>query len=229
MCDSPPSQSPHIAPRQTLLENKNPKKRTSNSVPRNVYPPPRKESLRYLSPRLVMCACAPRLRVLKVQHVITEKCPPVPRNNMTDSDRHTVPPPRKRKRNLNRRERRAREREERALIEEAFNHDARWRVQELFPVPLIPDRLTTIGLPHSEPISAKRPAVYLPVTEQGRPGTNENSSSLFGQELCESVGLPPGLYKAPDPDPQHHNWNSTWASSSKMILPLLPDLLGRAA
>ena len=63
---------------------------------------------------------------------------------------------------------------------------------------------TTIGLPHSEPISAMRPAVYLPVTEQGRPVANENSSSLFGQELRESVGLPPGLYKAPDPDPQHH-------------------------
>ena len=46
VCDSPPSQSPHIAPRQTLLENKNPKKktRTNNSVSRNVYLPPGKES-----------------------------------------------------------------------------------------------------------------------------------------------------------------------------------------
>ena len=60
-----------------------------------------------------------------------------------------------------------------------------------------------------------RPAVYLPVTEQGGPGANENSGSLFGQELCESVGLPPGLYKAPDPDHQHHSRNSSRAYSSE--------------
>ena len=221
VCDSPPSQSPHIAPRQTLLENKNPKKRTSNSVPRNVYPPPRKESSAIsIAPSSDVRVRAPFTRIESStwENSSRKICPPVPRNNMTDSDRHTVPPPQKRKRNrVNRRERRAREREERALIEEAFNHDARWNFQSpgALSSTTIPDRLTTIGLPHSEPISAMRPAVYLPVTEQGRPGTNENSSSLFGQELCESVGLPPGLYKAPDPDPQHHNWNSTWASSSE--------------
>ena len=49
-----------------------------------------------------------------------------------------------------------------------------------------------------------RPAVYPPVTEQGRPSTNHNSSLHFRQELGESVGLPSGLYKAPDPDSQHH-------------------------
>ena len=103
------------------------------------------------------------------------------------------------------------------MIDEAFNHDARWNVQSpgALSSTTIPDPLTTIGLPHSEPISAMRPAVYFPVTEQGRPVANENSSSLSGQELCESVGLPPGLYKAPDPDPQHHFRNSSWACSSE--------------
>ena len=84
------------------------------------------------------------------------------------------------------------------------------RAQELLPVPL-----TTIGLPHSEPISAMRPAVYPPVTEQGRPATNHNSSLHFRQELGESVGLRSGLYKAPDPDSQHHFRNSSWACSSE--------------
>ena len=116
------------------------------------------------------------------------------------------------------------------MIDEAFNHDARWNVQSpgALSSTTIPDPLTTIGLPHSEPISAMRPAVYSHVTEQGRPVANENSSSLFGQELRESVGLPPGLYKAPDPDPQHHFRNSSWACSSGarprtgIIYPLQP-------
>ena len=221
VCDSPPSQSPHIAPRQTLLENKNQKKRTNNSVPRNVYPPPRKESTAIsIAPSSDVRVRAP---LTCIESSIWENssqkiCPPVPRDNVTDSDGPTVPPPQKRKRNrVNRRERRAREREERAMIEEAFNHDARWNTQSpgALSSTTIPDPLTTIGLPHSEPISAMRPAVYLPVTEQGRPVANENSSSLFGQELRESVGLPPGLYKAPDPDPQHHFRNSSRACSSE--------------
>ena len=52
------------------MENKNPKKRTSNSVPRAIAP------------------SSDRLRVLKVQHgeLITENLSPS--DNMTDSDRH---------------------------------------------------------------------------------------------------------------------------------------------
>ena len=117
------------------------------------------------------------------------------------------------------------------MIEEAFNHDARWNTQSpgALSSTTIPDPLTTIGLPHSEPISAMRPAVYLPVTEQGRSVANENSSSLFGQELRESIGLPPGLYKAPDPDPQHTSGTHLGRAAQKTILPLLPELLGRAA
>ena len=227
MCDSPPSQSPHIAPRQTLLENKNHKEktRTNNSVPRNVYPPPGKESTSISiapSSDVRVRAPLPRIDSSERHNLLQEIYPPAPRNNITNrltSATATAPPPLpKRKRNrVQRRERRAREREERAMIDEAFNHNARWNVQSpgALSSTTIPDPLTTIGLPHSEPISAMRPAVYSPVTEQGRPVANENSSSLFGQELCEPVGLPPGLYKAPDPDPQHHNWNSTWACSSE--------------
>ena len=127
----------------------------------------------------------------------------MPRNNVTDSSTSataTAPPPSKRKRNrVQRRERRAREREERARIDEAFNHDARWTAQSLGAPSstTVPDPLTTIGLPHSDPISAMRPAVYSPVTQQGRPSANHNSRPQFGQELGESVGLHSGLYKAP--------------------------------
>ena len=194
--------------------------RINKTVPRNVYPPPRKESAAIsIAPSSDVSVRAPFTRIESSvwRNSSQQNCPPVPRNNVTDSDGPTAPPPQKRKRNrVNRRERRAREREERAMIDEAFNHDARWNIQSpgALSSTTIPDPLTTIGLPHSEPISAMRPAVYLPVTEQGRPVANENSSSLFGQELRESVGLPPGLYKAPDPDPQHHFRNSSWACSS---------------
>ena len=60
-----------------------------------------------------------------------------------------------------------------------------------------------------------RPAVYPPVTQQGSPSANHNSSLHFRQELGESVGLRSGLYKAPDPDPHHHFRNSSWACSSE--------------
>ena len=104
-------------------------------------------------------------------------CPPVPRNNVTDrqiNNQETVPPPPKRKRNrVNRRERRARERAER---EKTCIHDARWATQSSGAPSstLVPDRLTQLGLPHSDPISAMRPAVYPPVTLEGRPSANEN-------------------------------------------------------
>ena len=57
---------------------------------------------------------------------------------------------------MQRRERRAREREERARIDEAFNHDVRWAAQSSGAPSstTVPDRLTTLGLPHSDPISA---------------------------------------------------------------------------
>ena len=195
--------------------------RINKTVPRNVYPPPRKGSTAIsIAPSSDVRVRAPFTRIESSvwRNSSQQNCPPVPRNNVTDSDGPTAPPPQKRKRNrVNKRERRAREREERAMIDEAFNHDARWNIQSpgALSSTTIPDPLTTIGLPHSEPISAMRPAVYLPVTEQGRPVANENSSSLSGQELRESVGLPPGLYKAPDPDPHHDFRNSSWVCSSE--------------
>ena len=141
---------------------------------------------------------------------------------MTDrqtSSQEAVPPPPKRKGNrVQRRERRARERAERAEIEEAFIHDARW-THHSSGAPsstIVPDRLTPLGLPHSDPISAMRPAVYPPVTLEGRPPANENSSFQFDQELGESAGLLPGLYKPAVPDPQHDTWtSSSWARSSE--------------
>ena len=163
-------------------------------------------------------------------------CPPVPRNNVTDrqtSSQEAAPPPPKRKRNrVQRRERRARERVERAEIEEAFIHDVQWTHQSSGAPSstIVPDRLTPLGLPHSNPISAMRPAMYPPVTLEGRPSANENSSFQFDQELGESAGLLPGLYKPAVPDPQHDTWtSSSRARSSEERPPLLPELLGRAA
>ena len=122
---------------------------------------------------------------------------------MTDrqiSDRETVPLPPKRKRNrVHRRERRAIERAERG---EMFYHDAWWAIQSSGAPSstLVPDRLTESSLLHSDPISAMRPAVYPPVTLEGRPTANDNSPFQFDQELGESASL----YKPTAPDPQLH-------------------------
>ena len=227
VCDSPPSQSHHIAPRQTLLKNKNQnhdkKARNNNSVPRitetvprNVYPPPRKESTSIsIAPSSDVRLRAPLTRIDSSvwRNSSQEICPPAPRNNITNrltSATATAPPPPKRKRNrVQRRERRAIERAERGEI---FNHTW-WAAQSSGapPSPIVPDQLTTLGLPHSDPISAMRPAVYPSVTQQDRPLANHNSSLQFDQELGESAGL----YKAPVPDPQHHFRNSSWACSSE--------------
>ena len=223
VCDSPPSQSPHIAPRPTLLEKKNHNKKAEiniKTVPRNVYPPPGKESTSIsIAPSSDVRVRAPLTHIdsSEGRNLSQEIYPPSPRNNITNrltSATATAPPPPKRKRNrVQRRERRAIERAERGEI---FNHKW-WAAQSSGapPGPIVPDQLTTIGLPHSEPISAMRLVVYSPVTEQGRPVANDNSSSLFGQELRESVGLPSGLYKALGPDPQHHFRNSSCACSSE--------------
>ena len=161
-------------------------------------------------------------------------CPPVPRNNVTDrqtSSQEAVPPPPKRKRNrVQRRERRARERAERAEIKEAFIHDAQWATQSSGAPSstIVPDRLTPLGLPHSDPISAMRPAVYPPVTLEGRPSANENSSFQFDQELGESAGLLPGLYKPAVPDPQHDTWISSFRARSSEERPPSPTRTSRA-
>ena len=132
--------------------------RITNVVPRNVYPPPsrqRKESTETpIAPFSDVRVRVPLTRIdSSVWHNSSQKiCPPVPRNNVTDSSTSataTAPPPSKRKRNrVQRRERRAREREERARIDEAFNHDARWTAQSLGAPSstTVSDPLTTIGL-----------------------------------------------------------------------------------
>ena len=141
----------------------------------------------------------------------------------------TVPPPPKKKRNrVYRRERRERERAER---EKAFIHDAQWATQSSGAPSstLVPDRLTQLGLPHSDPISAMRPAVYPPVTFEGRPSTNDNSSLQFGQELGESAGLLPGLYKPAVPDPQHDTWTSSFRANSLEAGPPSPPRTSEAS
>ena len=144
-------------------------------------------------------------------------CSPVPRNNridrQTDIQKPASPRPKKKRINFKRQERRARERRE---ADEAFNHDARQAGQSA-GVPsraTDPDQLTPIGLQHSDPISPMRPAVYPPVTLEGRLSANDNSTFQFDLELGESTGLRPGLYKPTDPDPQHHTWTYTSAATS---------------
>ena len=157
----------------------------------------------------------------------SDNCPPVPRNNapnrQTDAQKIVSPPPKKKRINYKRRERRARERSaiERAERGEMFNHDAQWATQSSGAPSstLVPDRLTESALLPSDPILAMRPAVYPPVTLEGRPTANDNSPFHFGQELGESAGL----YKPAVPDPQHHTLAYTSAATSAKPGPPSPS------
>ena len=193
----PASQENNTVPRtnDTVTRTNDTVPRTNYSVPRNVYQPPqRRENARRNDPIVPSSDVRVRAPLENINSSVwhnsslssqRNNCLPVPRNNVTDrqiSERETVPPPPKRKRNhVQRRERRARERAERARIEEAFIHDAQWATQSsgASSSSTVPDRLTTLGLPHSDPISAMRPAVYPPVTQEGRPSTNHNSSPIW--------------------------------------------------
>ena len=215
--------------------------RTNYTVPRNIYQPPRqRENAPRNNPIVPSSDARVRAPLESISSSVwhnsslssrDNNCPPVPRNNVTDrqtSNREAVPLPPKRKRNrVHRRERRARERAE---IEEAFIHDAQWATQSSGAPSstIVPDRLTTLGLPHSDPISAMRPAVYPPVTLEGRPSTNENSSFQFDQELGESADLLPGLYKPAVPDPQHDTWISSFRARSSEEEPPSPPRTSRA-
>ena len=208
--------------------------RSNNKVPRNNDNVPRNNPIAQSSDVLVR---APLENIpSSVWHNSafasrSNNCPPVPRNNVTDrqpNPQKTVSPPPKEKRNrFYRRERRARERAERG---EALNHDALWATQSSGAPSstLVPDQLTQSGLLHSDPISAMRPAVYPPDTFVGRPTTNDNSSFHFDQELFESAGLLPGLYKPAVPDPQH-TWTSSFTANSLDQGPPSPLLQKRAA
>ena len=215
----PPSQLPASQKNNTVPRTNNTVPRSNNKVPRNIDNVPRNSPIAQSSDVRVR---APLENIpSSVWHNSAfssraNNCPPVPRNNVTDrqpNPQETVSPPPKKKRNrFYRRERRARERAER---EKAFNHDARWATQSSGAPSstLVPDQLTQSGLLHSDPISAMRPAVYPPVTLEGRPTTNDNSSLHFDQELGESAGLLPGLYKPAVPDPQH-TWTSSFTANS---------------
>ena len=224
--DSPPSQSHHIVPRQntsrsnTKVPNHHNKAVCENheNGPRN-GPNPRSTlesgDVRVRAPLDTMSASASRSYPLSSRE---NNCHPVPRNNRTDRQtdiqKHVSPRPKKKRINYKRRERRARERIaiERAERGEMFYHNAWWTNQSSGapPSPVVPDQLTEPGLLHSDPISAMRPAVYPPVTLEGRLSANDNSSFQFDQELGESAGL----YKPAVPDPQHHTWAYTSAATS---------------
>ena len=248
--DSPPSQSHHIAPRQTppksktnIVTNKNHDKepRTNNTVPksnnkvlRNNDNMPRNRPIAQSSDVRMRAPLGNISRSAWHNSTLSfrsNNCPPVPRNNVTDRQvdpQKTVSPTPKRKRNrYYRRERRAIERAERG---EMFNHDARWATQSSGAPSsiLVPHRLTQSGSLHGDPISAMRPAVYPPVTLEVRPTANDNSPFHFDQELGESAGLLPGLYKPAVPDPQHNTWISSFKARSSEERPPSPTRTSRA-
>ena len=244
--DSPPIQSHHIAPRQTppksktnIVTNKGHTKepRTNNTVPQSNNKVPRNND-NVPRNRPIAQSSDVRMRAplgnisRSVWHNSTlsfrpNNCPPVPRNNMTDRQidpQKTLSPTPKKKRNrYYRRERRAIERAERG---EMFIHDAQWATQSSGAPSstLVPDRLTESGLLHSDPISAMRPAVYPPVTLEGRPTANDNSPFHFDQELGESAGL----YKPAVPDPQHDTWTTSSRARSSEERPPSPTRTSRA-
>ena len=174
------------------------------NIPSNTWSSSKHSESRVIEKRSNQCNPVSRI----MQHV--EKLIDARNENM-----HPPRPAKKARHNAKRQERRQRERRER---EESFIHEAGDVSSSE-----VPGRMTQIGLLPRDPISAMRPAVYPPVTQEGRPTVNENSSLQFGQELGESTGLRPGLYKPAIPDPQHHNWVNSSA------LPHLPETLQRAA
>ena len=231
---------PRQSPRSTVLsENKTVPRNTISSVPRNnnnkSSVPKKNDSIRSSSDARVRApldgiASTTWYNTSLSHPSVSDKsssiCNPVPRNIMQrdveNIEPHSVTQPsrpsKKKRINYSRRERRARERREgiEAFIREAREHPGDVSSSS------IPDRLTQPGLLHSDPISAMRPAVYPPVTLEGRPTANENSSFHFDQELGESAGLRPGLYKPTVPDPQHHTWANSSAATSARIGPPSP-------
>ena len=171
---SVPTSHPPASPRNNPVPRINDSvPRNNYSVPRNIYQPPsHQENVTTSAPVAQSSDVRVRAPLTRINSSVwhnsslpssQEICPPVPRNNVTDkptSASGPVPPPPKRKRNrVQRRERRARER---ARIYEAFIHDAWWAAQSSGAPSstTVPDQLTTLGLSHSDPISAMRPAVY---------------------------------------------------------------------
>ena len=238
--DPHPQQSPRSPPRSTMQQENKPVPRNINSsVPRNNNnnsSVPRNNSVSNSSDARVRTPLDSitsttwyntSLSHPRVPDKSSSVYNPVPRNTMQRNVENKIEPhpivqplrPSKKKRiNFNRRERRARERREGV---EAFIRETRERPGDVSSSS-IPDRLTQPGLLHSDPISAMRPAVYPPVTLEGRPTANENSSFHFDQELGESAGLLPGLYKPAVPDPQHHTWANSSAATSARIGPPSP-------
>ena len=235
--DPHPKQSPRSPPRSPVQkENKKPVPRNNNSsVPRNNNSNsvvPRNNSVINSSDARVRAPLDniasttwynTSLSLPRVPDKSSSVCNPVPRNTMQrNTENHSVVQPsrpsKKKRINFSRRERRERERREGV---EAFIHEARERSGDVSSSS-VPDRLTQPGLLHSDPISAMRPAVYSPDTLVRSPTANDNSPLHLDQDLGESAGLLPGLYKPAVPDPQHHTWANSSAATSARIGPPSP-------
>ena len=202
--DSPPRQSHLIAPRQTTSKSK------TNIITQKSHDK------------------KPRNNIGNNNGNQANNSPKNNDKNNNNKQGHNSLPPKKKRNRYYRRERRAIERAERG---EMFNHDARWATQRLGAPSSspVPDRLTQPGLLHSDPISAMRPAVYSPDTLVGSPTANHNSPFHFDQDLGESAGLLPGLYKPADPDPQHDTWTSSFRANSLETGPPSPPRTSEAS
>ena len=199
--DSPPSQSHHIAPRQTP-----PKSKTNIVTSKSHDKKPRNNN---------------------IENNNGNQANSSPKNNDKNNNNkqgHDSRPPKKKRNHYYKKERRAIERAERG---EMFNHDARWATQRLGAPSSSPvtDRLTQPGLLHSDPISAMRPTVYSPDTLVGSPTANDNSPFHFDQDLGESAGL----YKPADPDPQYDTWTSSFRANSLETGPPSPPRTSEAS
>ena len=166
--NSPPSQSHHIAPRQTLPKNKTHKShdrkpktntvpKSNNKVLRNDDKVPRNRPIAQSSDVRMSAPLGNISRSVWHNSTLSfrsDNCPPVPRNNapnrQTDAQKIVSPPPKKKRINYKRRDRRARERStiERAERGEMFNHDAQWATQSSGAPSstLVPDRMTKSGI-----------------------------------------------------------------------------------
>ena len=201
----PVTENRDIVPRnRNVVKNSDARVRAPlENIPSNTWSRSKRTESRVIEKRSNQCNPASRI----MQHV----------EKLIDARNENMQPPRpakKARHNAKRQERRQRERRER---EESFIHEAGDVSSSE-----VPGRMTQIGLLPRDPISAMRPAVYPPVTQEGRPTANENSSLQFGQELGESTGLRPGLYKPAIPDPQHHNWANSSAVTNTKIGPPSP-------
>ena len=230
--DPHPRQPPRVSETTDQVpRNNNQVPRNNNKVPRNNNTVPRNNPVTQSSDTRMRAPLENIPSSMWYNSTVSSRssdCHPVPRNNVKDSNNEqqkTVSLPPKKKRNRQyRRERRA----ERGKV---FNHDARWASQRSGDPSSssVPAQVTQSGLQDSDPISARRPAVYYPHESVGSSRTNENLPFQIDLESGEFSVLRPGLYKPADPASQHHTWTYSSIANSLETGPPSPPRTSEAS